>query len=52
MIKVIPTPAPMTDAPNSPGTHQSMLFFGDVAAIGDFASEDFAVGLVDGLGDD
>ena len=42
----------MTDAPNSPGTHQSMLFFGDVAAIGDFASEDFAVGLVDGLGDD
>ena len=45
MIKVIPMPAPMTDAPKSPGTHQSMLFFGDVAAMGDFDSDDFAMGL-------
>ena len=51
MIKVIPTPAPMTDAPKSPGTHQSMFFFGAAAAMVDFAPEEFVVGLTDGLVD-
>ena len=48
MIKVIPAPAPITDAPNSPGTHQSIFFFGEVATIEDFVSDDFAIGLADG----
>ena len=39
----------MTDAPNNPGTHQSMLFFGEGVSIDGFDPEDFPVGLVDGL---